>query len=71
MRKSIFMIAALIMLTACGDKKNQVGKSGEDGAVTDSTEILAQEEITGVINDIYTAAAKHDVDIDQRYACHT
>ena len=25
MRKSIFMIAALIMLTACGDKKNQVG----------------------------------------------
>ena len=56
MRKSIFMIAALIMLTACGDKKNQV---------------LAQEEITGVINDIYTAAAKHDVDIDQRYACHT
>ena len=71
MKKSFFMIAALIMLTACGDKKDQVGKSGEDGAVTDSTEILAQEEITGVINDIYTAAAKHDVDIDQRYACHT
>ena len=43
MRKSILMIAALMMLIACGGKKAQTEST--DTAVIDSTVILAQEEI--------------------------
>ena len=43
MRKSILMIAALMMLIACGGKKAQTEST--DTAVIDSTVILVQEEI--------------------------
>ena len=43
MRRSVLMIAALMMLIACGGKKAQTEST--DTAVIDSTVILAQEEI--------------------------
>ena len=69
MRKSILMISALMMLMACGGKKAQTKTT--DAADIDSTAILAQEEMTCVIKELYAAAAKNDVDIDELYACHT
>ena len=40
-----------------------------DGAV-DPKARLAQDEITGLIKDLYAAAAKNEGDIDHLYACH-
>ena len=36
----------------------------------DSTAILAQEEMIGLIKDLYVAEAKGEVGIDELYACH-
>ena len=68
MRKNFVLIAALMMLLACGGKKTQSDSS--DAAEIDSTVILAQEEITGLIKELYAAAAKNEGDIDGRFACH-
>lgn len=70
MRKSILMIAAMMMLMACGGKKAQT-ESTDTTAGMDSTAILAQEEMTGLIKELYAAEAKNEVGIDQLYACHT
>ena len=70
MRKSILMIAAMMMLMACGGKKAQTD-SADTTADMDSTVILAQEEMTGLIRELYAAASKNEADIDQLYACHT
>ena len=42
MRKSILIIFALIMLTACRGRQTQAGSAGE--AVADSTEVMAPKE---------------------------
>ena len=70
MRKSILMIAAVMMLMACGGKKAQT-ESADTTADMDSTVILAQEEMTGLIRELYAAEAKNEEGIDQLYACHT
>ena len=70
MRKSIFMIVAVMMLMACGGKKAQT-ESADTTADMDSTVILAQEEMTGLIRELYAAEAKNEEGIDQLYACHT
>jgi hypothetical protein len=70
MRKSILMIAAVMMLMACGGKKAQT-ESADTTADMDSTVILAQEEMTGLIRELYAAASKNEADLDQLYACHT
>ena len=70
MRKSILMIAAVMMLVACGGKKAQ-SESTEKTAEMDSTVILAQEEMTGLIKELYAAEARNEGGIDQLYACHT
>ena len=70
MRKSILMIAAVMMLMACGGKKAQT-ESADATADMDSTVILAQEEMTGLIRELYAAASKNEADLDQLYACHT
>ena len=44
MRKSILMIAALVMLMGCGGKKAQTESA--DAVIADSAVILAQEELT-------------------------
>ena len=62
------MVSALMMLMACGSKKTQAESA--DAAVLDSTVILAQEEMTGVIKELYAAEAKNEGDVDQLYACH-
>lgn len=69
MRKSILMIYALMMLTACGGKKAQTASAEAEVAAVDSTAIWAQEEMTGLIKDLYAAAAKNEADIDGRFAC--
>jgi hypothetical protein len=69
MRKSIIVIFVLMMLMACGGKKAQT--ESVDAAAIDSTAILAQEEMTALIKELYTAAAKNEAGIDQLYACHT
>jgi hypothetical protein len=69
MRKSIFLIAVVMMLMACGGKKAQTESS--EVANNDSTAILAQKEMTGLIKELYAAEAKNEVGIDQLYACHT
>ena len=68
MRKSILMILALMMLIACGGKKTQAESA--DASVVDSTDVKAKEEIVGIINDLYAAAAQNAEDIDGRFACH-
>jgi hypothetical protein len=68
MRKSILMIAAVMMFMACGGKKTQTEST--DVVDIDSTAILAQEEMTGLIKELYAAAAKNETGIDQLYACH-
>ena len=65
MRKSILFISALLMLIACGGKKTQTESADAD----DSTEVEAKEEIVGLINDLYAAAAQNAGDIDRRFAC--
>lgn len=70
MRKNVLMVAALIMLLACGGKKAQT-ESTDTTAEMDSTAILAQEEMTGLIKELYAAVAKNETGIDQLYACHT
>ena len=70
MRKSILMIAAVMMLMACGGKKAQT-ESADTTADMDSTVILAQEEMTGLIRELYAAEAKNEEGIDQLYACHS
>ena len=62
------MISALMMLMACGGKKVQTEST--DAADNDSTVILAQEEMTGLIKELYAAEAKNEGGIDQLYACH-
>ena len=44
MRKSILMIASVMMLMACGGKKAQTESA--DAVIADSAVILAQEELT-------------------------
>ena len=68
MRKSILMILALMMLIACGGKKTQAESA--DASVADSTDVKAKEEIVGIINELYAAAAQNAGDIDGRFACH-
>ena len=67
MKKILYALIPM-MLMACGGKKAQNGST--DTAVVDSTVILAQEEMTGLIKELYAAAAKNETDIDQLYACH-
>ena len=49
MRKSIFMIAAMLMLLACGGKKAQA--VSKDTSATESTAEEAKEKITGLIKE--------------------
>ena len=58
MRRSVLMISSLIMLMACGGKKAQTESS--EAANNDSTAILAQEEMTGLIKELYAAEAKNE-----------
>lgn len=69
MRKSIFIVAAMLMLLACGGKKAQA--VSKDTSATESTAEEAKEKITGLIKELYAAAAQNASDIDQRFACHT
>ena len=62
------MISALMMLMACGGKKAQTETT--DVAVNDSAVILAQEEMTGLIKELYAAESRNEGGIDQLYACH-
>ena len=68
MRKSILIISALMMLSACGGKKVQTEST--DIAVADSSAVKAKEEIVVLIEELYAAAARNAEDIDQRFACH-
>lgn len=60
---SIAIVAVIATMVSCGNKTAK-------GVDNDSTVILAQEEMTGLINELYAAAAKNEADIDQLYACH-
>ena len=52
MGKSILMISAVMMLMSCGGKKAQT-ESTDTTADMDSTAILAQEEMTGLVKELY------------------
>jgi len=62
------VISALMMLMACGGKKAQT--ETVNAAAVDSMVILAQQEMTGLIKELYAAVAKNEADINQLYACH-
>lgn len=69
MNKNIlYFIAFLQMLSACGSKRTQA--ESNDAAEMDSTAILAQEEMTGLIKELFAAEAKNEAGIDQLYACY-
>ena len=65
---SIAVVAVVVTMVSCGGKKSRAEST--DAAVVDSTVILAQKEMTGLIKELYAAAAKNEADIDQLYACH-
>ena len=62
------MMLCALLITACGGKKKQMEST--DITDNDSTAILAQEEMIGLIKDLYVAEAKGEVGIDELYACH-
>ena len=74
----LFSALSLLMLSACGGKKTQAESADtavldsvkQQSQANDSTVILAQEEMTGLIRELYAAAAKNEAGIDQLYACH-
>lgn len=72
-KKNILIAAALLTLAACGGKKGQP-ESAEPVGVTatanSATDEKAKQEIVGVINKLYAAAAQNEGDIDRRFACH-
>ena len=72
MKKTILftqITLCMLLLSACGGKKAQT-ESTDATADMDSTVILAQEEMTGLIKELYAAEAKGEVGIDGLYACH-
>ena len=60
---SIAIVAVAATMASCG---NQTAKGGDNN----STVIMAQEEMTGLIKELYAAEAKNEGGIDQLYACH-
>jgi hypothetical protein len=67
----ILMFSVLLMLSACGNsQQKQAQTETEDVAADDSTAMKAKEEIVGLINNLYAAAAQNAGDIDGRFACH-
>lgn len=67
----ILMFSVLLMLSACGNSQQKQAQSEtEDVAADDSTATKAKEEIVGLINELYAAAAQNAGDIDGRFACH-
>ena len=68
MRRNIFlMMLCALLLSACGGKNTQAESA--DSALVDSMEVKAKEEIVGLINELYAAAAQNAGDIDGRFAC--
>ena len=65
---SVAVVAVVVTMVSCGGKKSRAEST--DAAGVDSTVILAQKEMTGLIKELYAAAAKNEADIDQLYACH-
>lgn len=68
MRKSIFIAMTMLTLLACGSKKAQA--VSEKTEAKESAAVEAKEKITGLIKELYAAAAQNADDIDQRFACH-
>ena len=62
------MMLCALLITACGGKKAQT--ESIDVADNDSTAILAQEEMIGLIKELYAAEARNERGIDELYACH-
>ena len=74
MRKNCLMIAALLLLIACGGKQTQTENVdavvNDSVGLVDSTDVKAKEVIVGLMNDLYAAASQNASDIDGRFACH-
>ena len=74
MRKNCLMIAALLLLIACGGKQTQTENVdavvNDSVGLVDSTDVKAKEVIVGLMNDLYAAASQNAPDIDGRFACH-
>jgi hypothetical protein len=68
------MIAALLLLIACGGKQTQTENVdavvNDSVGLVDSTDVKAKEVIVGLMNDLYAAASQNASDIDGRFACH-
>lgn len=81
MKKVLFSIAIAAGIGAMASCGNKTAKGGDNDSTTvaDSTVATApaataksaQEEMTGLIRELYAAAAKNEADIDGRFACHT
>lgn len=56
MRKSIFIAMTMLTLLACGSKKAQA--VGEKTEAKESAAVEAKEKITGLIKELYAAAAE-------------
>lgn len=76
-KMTIMMVVAVVLvatvLVGCKYIRGQIldGPGMErDSTDIDSTAILAQEEMAGLIKELYAAAAKNEGDIDLLYACH-
>lgn len=76
-KMTIIMVVAVALIAAvlvgCKFIRGQIldGPGMErDTTLVDSTAILAQEEMTGLIKELYAAEARNEGGIDQLYACH-
>ena len=64
MRKTIFMLSALLLI-ACGGKEKKSASAGAEVMPEED----AKEVIVELIHDLYAAAAHNEGDIDRRFAC--
>ena len=75
MKKPVLFFMTLLLLSACGNSQQKQTEAADSTAVEsatiiDSTEIMAKDEIVGIINDLYAAEARNEADIDGQFACH-
>jgi hypothetical protein len=78
MKKAFLFVLSMIVwavgFTGCKYFKPLDGPGMErdsaDIAAMDSLAMKAKEDIAGLINELYAAAAQNASDIDQRFACH-
>ena len=74
MKKAFLLVLGMMLITVgftgCKHSKPVDGPGMERDSAADSMATKVQEDIVGIIKQLYAAAAENASDIDQRFACH-